>query len=85
MTGREFFIWLIFWLLVLTATFWPKLTDKLANFVGVGRGVDLMIYLSIIVLFFAVFKIIIKLKQIDRNITKIVREVALKDKEKKEM
>jgi hypothetical protein len=76
-TIQEFLGWLVFWLLVLGATFWPKFTDLIASKVGVSRGADLLVYLSIIVLFFAVFKIIVKLKKIDRDITKIVREVAL--------
>lgn len=78
-TVREFLVWLIFWLLVLVATFWPRWTDLAANVVGVGRGADLLIFVSIIVLFFAVFKIIVKLKKIEREVTTIVRKVALKD------
>ncbi len=76
-TSRELTIWAIFWLLVATATLVPKKTDTIAQWLGVERGADLLVYLSIIALFFVVFKIIVKLEKIDRDITKVVRHAAL--------
>ena len=76
-TWRELVIWSIFWILVATAALVPQATDTIAKFIGVERGADLLVYLSIIVLFFVVFKIIVKLEKIDRDITKIVRNTAL--------
>lgn len=83
-TGREFFIWLIFWVLVAAATLAPKKTDLIAQFIGVERGADLLVYVSIIVLFFIVFKIIVKLEKIDREITRLVRQKAIGQAEKNE-
>lgn len=82
-TLREFIIWTIFWSIIVVATFIPQETDKLAQFVGVERGADLFVYLSIILLYFIVFKIIVKLEKIDRNITKIVRNTAINNFEDK--
>ncbi len=78
-TVREFFIWLIFWLLVTIATLAPKKTDIIAQWLGVERGADLLVYISIIVLFFVVFKIIVKLEKIDKDITEVVRKTALEE------
>lgn len=83
-TSRELVIWLVFWLLVAGAVVMPKKTDVISQWLGVERGADLLVYLSIIVLFFIVFKIIVKLEKIDKDITKIVRETALKRKQKDE-
>lgn len=82
-TKKEFFIWLIFWLLVGGAVIWPKTTDIIAGFVGVSRGADLLVYISILVIFFIVFKIIVKLEKIDREITKIIRELSLRETKEK--
>jgi hypothetical protein len=79
--GRELAVWAIFWLLVAIVTLVPKKTDLAAQWLGVERGADLLIYLSIIVLFFIVFKIIVKLEKIDRDITKVVRRMAIEGKE----
>ncbi len=76
-TLRELIIWSVFWLLVAVVALVPKATDVVARFVGVERGADLLVYLSIMVLFFAVFKIIVKLEKIDRDVTVVVRKMAL--------
>jgi hypothetical protein len=80
-TFRELVLWLIFWALVTLAVLMPQKTDVVAQTLGVSRGADLLVYLSIIVLFFIVFKIIVKLEKIERNITEIVRQDALKKKD----
>jgi len=84
MTGREFIIWMIFWLSVAVATILPQKTDLIAQKVGVERGADLLVYLSIVVLFFIVFKILVKLEKIDKDITKIVRDDAISRSQKDE-
>lgn len=76
-TGRELSIWTVFWLLVAGATLAPQQTDVVAQAVGVGRGADLLVYISIIALFFVVFKIIVKLEKIDKDITEVVRNTAI--------
>ena len=82
-TGRELIIWIFFWCLVAGATILPQKTDIIASWLGVGRGADLFVYISIIVLFFLTFRIIVKLEKIDRDITRIVRQKALTEAEKK--
>lgn len=76
-TGRELIIWLIFWSIVGLATLIPKQTDLIAQWVGVERGADLLVYVSIITLFFVAFSLIVKLEKIDRDITKLIRQKAL--------
>jgi len=79
-TRREFFAWIVFWLLVVSAIIWSQETDLLAKLVGVGRGVDLLIYLSILTLFFVMFKVIVHLEKIDRQIVKLISALALSQK-----
>src|SRR3989338_4971846 len=81
-TVRELIMWVIFWLLVGLAVVLPQKTDIIAQWLGVSRGADLLVYLSIIVLFFVVFRIIVKLEKIDQEITKIVMEAALENDNK---
>ncbi len=81
-SSREVFVWSVFWVVVLSATLWPKTTDIIAQAFGVGRGVDFFIFISILALFFLIFKIIVKIEKIERDITKIVRKVAIDEKDK---
>jgi small membrane protein len=76
-SNKEFFLWMVFWLLVIGATIWFKQTDIIASFFGVEKGADLAIYISIITLFYLIFKIIVKLDKIEKDITKLVRGVAI--------
>ncbi|MFA5358324.1 MAG: DUF2304 family protein [Patescibacteria group bacterium] len=78
--GRELLAWLIFWLLVGAAVVLPQTTDVLANKLGVGRGADLLVYVSVLVLFYIVFRILVRQERIEREITRVVREIAVKDK-----
>jgi hypothetical protein len=71
--------WLVFWLGVGTVVALPWTTSLLATRLGVTRGVDLVVYISIIALFYLVFRLTIKIEKLENNITKLVCEVALKD------
>ncbi len=76
--------WVAFWILVSVITLLPQTTSIVANVVGVGRGADLVIYASLIVLFYLVFRIFVKIEDTEREITKLVRKLALKDWEDEE-
>ncbi|OGY42612.1 MAG: hypothetical protein A2Y82_02875, partial [Candidatus Buchananbacteria bacterium RBG_13_36_9] len=78
---QEFLLWTIFWFLVGFVVILPETTSLVANFVGVGRGVDLVIYISILILFYLVFRVLVRLDKIDKDVTKIVRKIALGSEE----
>lgn len=79
----SFLIWLVLWLAILLVFWQPDITTYLANFLGIGRGADLIVYLSIILIFYLIFKIFIRLDKTDKLITKLVREDAIKNGEKR--
>ena len=79
---KEFFRWLILWL-VIGIVFWlPQTTSFLANILGIGRGADLVIYVSIIVIFYLIFRLLVMVDKQQREITKIVRHLAIMEDEK---
>jgi small membrane protein len=71
-----FSLWTIVWLGVIVIDFFPYSIAHIANLVGIGRGVDLIIYLAIIAIFFFLFKINERQSKIDKKISKIVRQSA---------
>lgn len=79
---QEFILWTVFWLLVALVVVFPEITSYAANLVGVGRGVDLVVYISILILFYLVFRLLVRLDSIEKNITKIVRQKAIDQAEK---
>ncbi len=80
----ELLIWSIIWSAIVFVVINPNIANFIANLVGVGRGADLVIYISIITIFYLLFRIIVKIERIERDITKIIRKIALDDKNKKE-
>lgn len=54
-----------------------RLADKVAAFVGVDRGADLMVYLSTMALLFLCFNLYLRQKQLQSELAKVVRELAL--------
>jgi len=76
--NKAVFFWLFFWLLALVFVWWPNSTTILANKFGIGRGADLVLYASLVVIFYILFRLNVKLEGINRDITKIVRDKTLK-------
>ncbi|PIR06444.1 MAG: hypothetical protein COV55_04120 [Candidatus Komeilibacteria bacterium CG11_big_fil_rev_8_21_14_0_20_36_20] len=78
-----FIVWCLLWLAILVVFWQPETTSYLANLLGVGRGADLIVYISIVVIFYILFKVSVRLNKIDAEITKLVREDAIKHVEKR--
>ena len=76
----ESFFWLIFWSLVMVVTLFPILIIWFSSFLGVGRGVDLAVYSTLIILAYMIFRLYAKLTLVEKKITKIVRTISLKKK-----
>ena len=80
---KWFLVWLFFWAAVAIVILRPNTASRLATLVGVTRGVDLVLYISILALFYITFRILVKIEHIEQEITKVVREIALRDKSPK--
>lgn len=74
----EFAFWSILWLVVLVVLFIPSVTQPIAKILNIGRGIDVVVYLSIVLLFYLVFRIYVKIEGIEQEVTKVVRETTLK-------
>ncbi len=75
--------WVVIWLIVISIVIYPNTINNLADIVGVGRGVDVIIYLSIIFLFYMIYRMYVRMENLEREITKLVREIALIERKKK--
>jgi small membrane protein len=56
----------------------PDLTTSIARLVGIGRGADLVFYLSILFLFFLCFNFYVRFRALEERQNQIVRELALR-------
>jgi hypothetical protein len=74
-----FHIVTVFAMLVIggAAVVFPEETDVVANFVGVGRGVDLITYVIEVTVLFVLLHYYTKFVELQRQLTDVVRELAI--------
>lgn len=75
--ATEFIFWALLFTTAILVVVLPTETTRLANSLGVGRGVDLVVYASIIMLFYLVFRLYVLLEDVRHEITELVRKIAL--------
>ncbi len=79
----EFSLWSLLWLGAGVVVLRPEWGAPIASFLGIGRPIDVGIYASIVLLFYLIFKIYIKIETIEREMTKLVRVQAIEHRKKK--
>lgn len=75
-------LWVGFWVAASVIVLLPNSTSYVAEIVGVGRGADFVVYLSLIFIFFSIFRLLITVEKMKREITVLTRSLALEDKKK---
>jgi small membrane protein len=78
----EFMIWSFLWLGFLVLSAFPRIPSIISSVLGVGRGVDLVIYASIFILFLLTFKLYVRIENQGKEITNLVRELAFAKQKK---
>lgn len=82
---NELIAWLVFWVIAAGFVAWPDASSWLALTLGVGRGVDLMVYLAIMLVFYLIFRLFVRIEHMEQDITKLVQELALKNEKEKKL
>ncbi len=79
LSSLAFIFWIFVWLAGVIAVLDPDSTTKFAKLVGIGRGVDAILYASIVIIFYMIFRIYVKIEDTQRDITQLTRKIALKE------
>ncbi|HKM40743.1 MAG TPA: DUF2304 domain-containing protein [Patescibacteria group bacterium] len=80
-SSNEFIFWLIFWLLGLLSIILIKPLDQLLKYIGFSSsGINLIFYLAVLFLFYLIFRMRIRLVQIEKDLTKLSRDITLNEK-----
>ena len=67
------------WTAVIVIVLLPQTTDLLAARVGIGRGADLVVYVALVALMYVVFRLVLKIQSIERDLTALVLHDALRE------
>ncbi len=77
LTGSSVAFWFACWVTLGLFAVVPNAASHVARFFGIGRGVDIVVYAALIMLFFLVFRCLVALEKMRREITIIVRDNTL--------
>ena len=71
-------LWTTVWVTVIIGSIDITIISRLGSLMGIGRGLDFVLIVGIIGSFYLIFRVYIRLEDLEREITKVVREVALR-------
>ena len=78
---RQLVLWGVLWLVIAAVVLRPETASSLAHRLGVGRGADVVVYLAVAAIFYLLFRMFARLEDHERQITRLARELALKELE----
>ena len=75
---KELAFWTLVWAFTIIIVFIPGKATVFAQLLGVGRGFDAMVFIAIIALFYAIYRLYVKTNEMEQEMTKLVRQISLK-------
>jgi len=78
-----FLFWTGVWVLASVGILRPDFTTFIADQIGIGRGSDAVVYISLVTLFYLIFRLNVTIENLRHQITKLIREIALSDNKTK--
>ena len=70
-------LWTIFWIIVTVFALFPHLSNSFASAFGITRGLDFIIILVFVILFYTVLKLYFIVDKMQNDLNTIVKEFAI--------
>ncbi|MDP2656401.1 MAG: DUF2304 family protein, partial [bacterium] len=83
-TTPVFTVWVFLWFAMGIVVWYPNISDTVANILQVGRGTDAILYISLIVIFYLLFRISARMEKTHHDVTKLARAIAIASKKEKQ-
>ena len=77
-------LWILLWIGVIYVSLFPESTNFFAVAAGIGRGLDVVLILGLFGCYYLIFKIYTMIENMEKEITQLVRELALQKEDLKE-
>ncbi|MFA5131341.1 MAG: DUF2304 domain-containing protein [Patescibacteria group bacterium] len=78
-TGNEFLLWLIFWVLALGAIIFLKQIDTFVAWLGFsGTAINILVYIAVLALIYQVFRMRLNIAKMEKNISTLNQALTLK-------
>jgi len=82
-SGSSLALWSILWAGAIVVVMLPATSVFFAKILGIPRGADFVVYVSIIILFYLMFRLYVKIDSVEKNTTRLVRELSISKSRKK--
>lgn len=70
--------WIILWCVILIIVFKPQISDEFSYFLGIQHGTDAAFFFANLILFYLVFRLYVKIENVDRDITRLATNISKK-------
>jgi hypothetical protein len=75
-----FIFWIVTWAAIVVVALFPWIIDSLLFSFGGGRtGLGTVLGMGLVFMFFIVYRMHVKIQQLEQNLTKTIQEFALRD------
>ena len=78
MTPKFFFLWGALWILGVCVVLYPEAASRVAGWVGVGRGADMVLYVVVLLVLYVQFRFAVRVERIERSLSRLTTEQALR-------
>lgn len=80
-SSSEYFFWIVFWFIAGLAIISLKWIDSFVADLGFsGSGIEVLLYLGVAMSFYFIFRLRLRQARLEKDITKVVREIAINKK-----
>jgi hypothetical protein len=73
--------WVLTWGAIVALAFWPSLVTKLTDETQTGIGT--ITGIGLIFIYFVVYRVYVKVDRVEKDMQKLIRDIAVKDADKK--
>jgi len=80
---KEFLLWTAAWTGIVIIVFQPWVTDMVSQKFGISRGIDFVVYMTIVVILYLIFRLFVQLESMEQELTKIASTIAQQHPKKK--
>ena len=72
-------LWTLFWIIVAIFSLFPNSSNQFAKLVGITRGLDFIIILVFIILFYTVLRLYFIVDKLQNDLNTVVKQVAIQN------
>lgn len=74
---NSFVIWVLIWGGIIFTVLHPVWSERLSKVLKIGRGTDIAFFLAIVLIFYLLFRLYVKINVVESEITEIIKHIAL--------